>query len=138
MELYKELNRNPSRKDVFNFGLIFLGGMGLLGAVNQFYLGKPGVAQNLWIIGGAVFVLALIPPLGRLLYILWMGFGLTIGFFTAPVIMFIVYSVVIMPVGLFFKLTKRDTMRRGLDPKAGSYWEDYPGSDDPARYMRQF
>jgi hypothetical protein len=138
MSIYKEINKNPSRRELFNFGAIFLGGMGILGAVNQFYLHKPAVAETLWMVGAAVFVLALLPVIGRLLYILWMGFGLTIGFFTAPIIMFILYVVVMVPVGLVFKLTKRDTMRRGLDPKAGSYWEEYPRSDDPASYIRQF
>ena len=95
-------------------------------------------APTFWIIGGAVMLLSLVPPIGRLLYILWMGFGLTIGFFTAPLIMLILYVVVMVPVGLVFKLTKRDLMRRHLDPKAGSYWEEYPRSDDPASYIRQF
>jgi len=144
MSIFKELKKDPKRRDLLEFGLIFGGGMGLIGAFNYFALhvafitGKPDRALPLWIIGGAILVLSQIPVLGRWLYILWMGLGLVIGFFTAPVIMFIVYSVVILPVGLIFKLTKRDTMRRGLDPKAPSYWEDYPGSDDPASYVRQF
>jgi hypothetical protein len=138
MSIYKELNRNPTKKDLLSFGLIFAGGMGALGALNQFYLHRPETALVLFALGGAVFLLALIPPIGRLLYILWMGFGLTIGFFTAPVIMLIVYSIVIVPVGLWFRVTGRDTMRRRLDPEAKTYWEDYPGSDDPASYIRQY
>jgi hypothetical protein len=89
-------------------------------------------------VGGAVFLLSWIPPIGRLLYLLWMGFGLTLGFFMAPVLMFVVYAAVVVPVGLWFKLTKRDVMRRPLDPGAPSYWEDYPGSADPASYIRQY
>lgn len=138
MSIYKEINKNPSRKDLLEFGLIFAGGAGLLGLANQFYLHKPGPALGFWIAGAAVFALSLIPPIGRLLYILWMGLGLTIGFVTSPVIMFVVYVVVIVPVGLWFRLRRRDTMRRQLDPSAKSYWEDYPGSDDPASYIRQF
>jgi hypothetical protein len=138
MSLYKEIKRNPTRRDLLEFGLIFAGGMGAIGLVNQFYRHAPNAALGFWIAGAAVFLLSLIPPIGRLLYILWMGFGLTIGFVTSPVIMFVVYAIVIVPVGLWFKLTHRDTMRRQLDPKATSYWEDYPGSDDPASYIRQF
>jgi hypothetical protein len=138
MTIYKELNRNPTRRDLLSFGLIFAGGMGALGALNQLYFHRPGPALVLFVLGGAVFVLSLIPPVGRLLYILWMGLGLTIGFFTAPVIMFVVYALVIVPVGLWFKVTRRDLMRRRLDPAAKSYWEDYPGSDDPASYIRQY
>jgi Saxitoxin biosynthesis operon protein SxtJ len=138
MSIYKEINRRPSRRDLFNFGAIFAAGMGMAGLVNHFYLHKEEVAQTLWIIGAAVFVLALVPGIGRLLYILWMGLGLTIGFFTAPVIMFVVYLLVVVPLALVFKVIKRDTMRRDLDPEARSYWEDHPGSEDPASYVRQF
>lgn len=138
MSIFKEINKNPTKRELFSFGAIFLGGMALAGAYQRFYRGHAEVAQTLWIIGAAVFVLALVPGLGRLLYILWMGLGLCMGFVMAPVIMFVLYAVVMVPVGLFFKLTRRDSMRRSLDPKAGSYWEEYPRSDDPASYIRQF
>ncbi len=138
MSIYKELNKNPSRRDLVSFGLIFLGGMGVAGAWLHFHSQRPDVALGLWSAGGAVFLLSLIPPVGRVLYILWMGLGLTLGFVMSPIIMAVVYLVVIVPVGLVFKLMRRDTMRRQLDPKASSYWEDYPGSDDPTSYIRQF
>jgi len=138
MSIYKELKRNPSRRDLLEFGLIFLVGMGGIAALNQFYWAKPGAAMGFGIAGAAVFALSLVPPIGRLLYIAWMALGLTIGLVTSPIIMFVVYAVVIVPVGLVFKVTGRDTMRRNIDPNAKSYWEDYPASDDPASYVRQF
>jgi hypothetical protein len=138
MSIYQELNKNPTRRDLLSFGLIFAGGMGAIGALNFFYLHHPDRALVFAAIGGGVFLLSLIPPIGRLLYILWMGFGLTLGFFTAPIIMFVVYSIVIVPVGLWFKITKRDLMRRQLDPSAKTYWEEYPGSTDPVSYIRQY
>jgi hypothetical protein len=139
MSIYKELNTHPTRRDLLSFGLIFAGAMGLFGAYT--YLGSHhdlAAATRLWIFGGAVLVLAQLPVIGRWLYILWMAFGLTLGFFTAPLMMFVIYALVMVPVALVFKLTKRDLMRRSLDPKAGSYWEPYPRSDDPASYYRQF
>jgi hypothetical protein len=138
MSIFAELNRNPTRKDLLSFGLIVAAGLGAFGAYSFFRAHRPETALVLWAVGGAVFLLSLIPPIGRVLYILWMGLGLVIGFFTAPVIMFVLYALVIVPVGLWFKVTRRDTMRRQLDRGAKSYWEDYPGSDDPASYIRQF
>jgi hypothetical protein len=137
MSLYAELNTNPSRRDLLSFGLIVAAGMGVFGAYFQLH-GRPERALVFFAVGGAVFLLSFVRPVGRLLYILWMGFGLTLGFFTAPVIMFLVYALVVVPVGLWFKVTKRDALRRRLDPAAKSYWEDYPGSDDPKSYIRQF
>lgn len=144
MSIYKEIKRNPTKRDLLEFGLIFGVGMGIIGALNHFavhflfFTGKPAAALPFWIAGAAILVLSQIPPLGRLLYILWMGLGLTIGFVTAPIIMFVVYTLVIVPVGVVFKMTGRDTMRRQLDPNAKSYWEEYPKTDDPASYVRQF
>jgi hypothetical protein len=138
MSIYAEINKNPSRSELFKFGLIFLAGMGVFGAIYQFKFHNPDVAQKLWIAGAAVLVLSMVPVVGRLLYIFWMGLGLTIGFFTSPIIMGILYVIVIVPVALIFKIRHRDLMRRQLDPKAKTYWEDYPGSDDPGSYIRQF
>ena len=137
MSIYAELNKNPTRKDLLSFGLIVLAGLSAFGAWFHTH-GRPERALYFFAAGGAVFLLSFIPPVGRLLYILWMGLGLTLGFFTAPVIMFVVYTVVIVPVGLWFKVTRRDVLRRSLDPSAKSYWEDYPGDSDPASYIRQF
>ena len=137
MSIYKELNRNPTRRDLVTFGLIVAVGLGAIGAYMQLH-GRPEKALGLFAVGGAVFLLSLIPPVGRVLYILWMGLGLTLGFFTAPIVMGVVYVLVVVPVGVWFKLSGRDVMRRQIDPKATSYWEDYPGSHDPASYLRQF
>lgn len=137
MRLYAELNTRPSRRDLLSFGLIFAAGMGAFGGWSFFH-GHPERAQIFLAAGAAVFLLSLIPPVGRVLYILWMGLGLTIGFFTVPVIMFALYAVAIVPLGLWFRLRRRDVMRRQLDPAAESYWEDYPSAADPASYVRQF
>jgi len=138
MSIYREIKRDPTRRDLREFGVVFLAGTALLGAVNHLYLDRPSAALGLWIAGGAVFLLSLIPGVGRLLYIAWMGLGLTLGVVTSPVIMFVVYLIAIAPLGLVFKLIRRDTMRRELDPKATSYWEDYPRAEAPARYLRQY
>ena len=138
MNIYKELKTNPTRRDLLEFGAIFAVAMALFGVYEQFRVGNAELAMRVWIIGAVVFVLAQLPVLGRLLYILWMGFGLTLGFFTVPVIMFVLYAVTVVPLGLWFRLRRRDTMRRTIDRGASSYWEDYPGTDDPTSYVRQF
>lgn len=144
MSIYKELKRDPSRRDLLEFGLVLGGVLALIGALSHFevhflfFTGKQAAAVPLWIAAAAILVLSQVPPIGRLLYILWMGFGLTLGFFTAPVIMFVVYLIAIVPLGIVFKLMRRDTMKRELDPNAKSYWEEYPKTDDPTSYVKQF
>lgn len=138
-EVVSELNTRPSASDLRQFGLIFLAGTAAIGLVFwQVYDHDLDRAKYFFIAGGAVMLLSLVPPIGRYLYIVWMAFGLTMGLVTSPVIMFLLFVLLIVPVGLIFKVTGRDLMRRKLDDKAESYWEDYPKADDPSRYVKQF
>lgn len=138
-EVVSELNTRPSASDLRQFGLIFLAGTAVIGLVFwQVYDHHLDRAKYFFIAGGAVMLLSLVPPIGRYLYIVWMAFGLTLGLVTSPIIMFLLFVLLIVPVGLIFKVTGRDLMRRTLDDKAESYWEDYPKTDDPSRYVKQF
>lgn len=138
IKIYDEINKNPSAKELVKFGATFLIGMGVIGLVYQFYFHKEPIAHGLWIAGGVVFLLSLIPPIGRLLYIFWMGLGITMGLITSPIILVVVFLLLITPVGLFFKLIGRDPMKRKLEPSAASYWEEYKENEDPATYVKQY
>ena len=75
-----------------------------------------------WIVGGILGVWGLLAPNSlRPVYIGWMKFGLLLSRITTPLILGIVFFLVITPVAVFMKLTKRDALRRELDPDAGSY-----------------
>ena len=137
-KIYAEINKNPSAKELVKFGATFLGGMAVIGLLYYFVLHNQPLAKGLWIVGGVVFVLSFIPPVARILYILWMGLGLTMGLVTQPLILVIVFLVLITPVGLVFKLIQRDTMKRKLDKGAETYWEEYKETEDPATYVKQF
>jgi hypothetical protein len=137
MSIYAELNRNPTRKDLLSFGLIVLAGLSAFGAHAYLHHERERALAFL-AAGAAVFLLSLIPPIGRRLYVLWVGFGLTLGFFTVPVVMFVLYALAVVPLGLWFRLRRRDMMRRTIDRGATTYWEDYPKADDPTRYVRQY
>jgi hypothetical protein len=138
MKIYDEIDLQPSRRELLKFGAIVMGGFAVLGAAFHFAFDNFGVARVLWIIGPTVFALSLLRPVGRVLYILWMGLGVTIGLVTSPVMLVITYILLVVPVGFVFKLAGRDSMRRRPDPNASSYWEDYPSTPDPKRYVRQF
>ena len=138
IKIYDEINKNPSAKELIKFGATFLGGMAAIGALQYFVFHNEPLARGLWIAGGAVFVLSFIRPIARLLYILWMGIGITMGLVTQPIILVVVFLLLITPVGLIFKLIQRDTMKRRLDKSATSYWEEYKETDDPATYVKQF
>ena len=138
LKIYAEINKHPSAKELLTFGAAFLVGMAALGALQLFVFHNEPLARGLWIAGGAVFLLSFIRPVARILYILWMGLGLTMGLVTQPLILGLVFLVLITPVGLVFKLIQRDTMKRKIDKSASSYWEEYKETDDPATYVKQF
>ena len=137
-KIYAEINKNPSAKELIKFGATFLVGMALIGALQFFGFHHEPLARGLWIAGGVVFLLSFIKPVARILYILWMALGITMGLVTQPLILVIVFLLLITPVGLVFKLIQRDTMKRKLDKGATSYWEEYKETDDPATYVKQF
>ncbi len=137
-KIYAEINKNLSAKELIKFGATFLGGMAVIGLLYYFVFHNEPLAKGLWIAGGVVFVLSFIPPVARILYILWMGLGITMGLVTSPIILALVFLVLITPVGLVFKLIQRDTMKRKMDRGAASYWEEYKETDDPATYVKQF
>jgi hypothetical protein len=137
-KIYDEINKNPSAKELIKFGATFLGGMAVIGLLYYFVLDNQPLAKGLWIAGGVVFVLSFVPPVARILYILWMGLGITMGLVTSPIILALVFLVLITPVGLVFKLIQRDTMKRKLDKGASTYWEEYKETEDPATYVKQF
>ena len=138
IKIYDEINKNPSPKELIKFGATFLGGMAVIGLLYYFGFHKEALAKGLWISGGVVFLLSFIRPLARLLYIFWMGLGITMGLVTSPIILAVVFLVLITPVGLIFKLIRRDSMKRTMDASAASYWEEYQETDDPATYVKQF
>ena len=138
IKIYDEIDKNPSTRKLVEFGAIFLAGTGVIGLVYQFYLHKEPIAHGLWIAGAVVFLLSLIRPIGRILYILWMGLGITMGLITSPIILVVVFLFLITPVGLIFRIIGRDAMKRKLDPGATTYWEEYKESEDPATYVKQF
>jgi hypothetical protein len=107
MQAFEEISRDPSGRDLLQFALTVAAGAVLLGALAQFGWGKPHSARVIWSLGAAVAAGGLLPGLGRLLYIGWMGLGVSVGLVTAPLILFLLYLVVITPVALVFRLIGR-------------------------------
>jgi hypothetical protein len=115
------------RKGYREFGLT-TGGIvvGLFGLLIPFLLGRefPGAFPLWpWILFAALAVMALAVPMALApVYKYWMMFGLFIGtYIMTPLIMFIVFYGLFMPMGLIMKLFGKDGMARKLDKQAESY-----------------
>lgn len=93
----------------------------------------------MWISIVLIVLGTVLPALLRPIYIAWMAFALTMGFFMTRVILTIFYFLVLTPVGLFFRLIGRDALNRNIDREASTYWieKEYPIADR-SRYENFF
>jgi Na+/proline symporter len=133
-----EINKNPSRRELTVFGLLFFVFTGVVGAGLYFRSGNHEAGRAVWIAGALLTALYfLIPAVRRPFYLGWLYVTFPIGFVLSHIILGAVYYLVFTPIGLLMRLTGHDPMQRKLDPAAESYWVEHDPHDDPKRYFRQ-
>jgi hypothetical protein len=135
---FGEIDRDPSRRELFKLGLTLLLGATAIGLVYAVGLHRVGAARAIWAAGVLAFAASFVRPLARPLYIGWMALGIALGSVVSPVVLLGLWSIVFVPAALAFRLVGRDFMKRKLDGGAASYWEPYSESDDPETYFQQF
>lgn len=135
-----EINKDPSKKELAWFGLMFLAFFGLIGAIVWWRFEAQNVAYGLW--GAAGVIVALyyaVPALRKPIYLGWLYAAYPIGWVISHVVMGIIYYLVITPIALVFKIMGRDALQRGIDKGAKTYWVEHrTGAGDPGRYFKQF
>lgn len=133
-----EVNWNPNRKELRNFGLVMLVCLILVGALLAwkfeskplfFYCGGAGVAVAL--------ISIFLPSLGRVLYKIWVGIGFCMGYVVFPFFMGVIYFLILTPIALALRLTGRDPLQR-KKPTSSSYWTKITHRTDKRSYERQF
>jgi hypothetical protein len=62
------------------------------------------------------------PKMLVFLNILWFKFGMLLGRFIAPIVMFVIYSVAVVPTGLLMRLFNKDLLNKKIDKKVKTYW----------------
>jgi saxitoxin biosynthesis operon SxtJ-like protein len=133
-----KINKNPSPKELRQFGWTLVIGFALLGGA-FFWKAKWHAAYGLWGIGVTLGILAiLLPPVAKPLYKLWMGWAWIMGTVVSRVILALLFFGVLTPVALFFRVLKRDALRLKRDPAAGTYWHDHPKIPNRSYYQRLF
>ena len=121
-----------------SFGLTFAGFFSLVGGLS-WWRGGEGWP---WLLGAAALfaLLALAAP--RVLAPAnkaWLKLGLLLFRVVNPVVMFLLYTTTIVPMGLLMRLTRRDPLRLRFDPSAESYWiPREPPGPPPESMSNQF
>jgi hypothetical protein len=131
-----QLNWNPERRQLKQFGLFSLV---LLPFVTWLW-GASGTAIGVSAAIGAVLAaIGFVAP--QALKPVFLGLSLIlmpIGIVLGEVLLFLVYLTVIVPIGLIFKLMRRDRLQLKLDRDCPSYWQDKHLPTSPARYYQQY
>jgi len=134
-----EINRNPSRRQLNQFGLLWLLFLSGLGALSYFKSGNEKAAFIFWGLAIAVPVVGWIFPAFMRLVFLGLSYAaFPIGFVVSHVILAVVYYLVLTPVGLMMRVVGYDPLKRRIERKAETYWDRRPDAPDVSRYFRQF
>lgn len=134
------VNRNPSAKDLRQFGVVMLIGLGVIGGLVWWRLGGSGVGRGLalalWIIGGLCFLVEFAAPasVGRPLYVGWMSVAAAIGKVMVPLFLSVLYFTFLAPFAL---IRLGDPLRKRLRPAGESYWEPHTNHEPTVHRMHR-
>ena len=133
-----EINWNPSRKELRQFGflcLLFFGGIGLWRWYHAgLTLGVELLAAAA-IIGGVLGAVA--PQLLKWIFVGWIIAVFPIGWTVSHLLLGFIYFFILTPIGFLLKAMGHDPMNRSFDRSAGTYWSTHEQAP-VARYFRQF
>jgi len=132
------VNRHPSRRQLNQFGFIWLGFMALFGVVAWFKFSAPSVAVVLWVSAVLIPVVGWVVPAFMRLVFVGMSFAAwPIGFVVSHVVLAMVYYLVVTPIGLVMRMVGYDPMTRGSSGSE-TRWVPRSGNRQAESYFRQF
>lgn len=129
-----EFNWHPSDRQLKQFGVISLVALPLLG---WSWGGRLPfvVSTSLGIFLGASGFL--FPALLRPFFVGIMALVTPIGIVVGELALLLIYFGVFLPLAVVFKVVKRDSLDRTLDPACESYWQKRKSTSSVSRYFRQ-
>jgi hypothetical protein len=143
-----EINFNPDTKTLRQFGVIAFVGFGVLAAlafyerlIFSFGLGEARlpVVTAFVAVGSIALLFSLVwPRANRILYVGLTLLAFPIGFVLSYLIMGILFFLIIGPIAVVFRLFGRDSMHRGYDPSAPTYWSVARPPRDKESYFHQY
>lgn len=125
-----------STKSLRKFGLV-VGGVFLL-VFLWFYFQVSDLYYSyifLFIATPLIILGLLIPNSLKYIYKVWMGIAFAIGWVVSRIILFVLFYLVIMPIGLVARLFGKDFLNIKLNKKEESYWH-YTKDDKQDNYLR--
>ena len=131
------MNESPLPSN-YSFGMLFVAVFALVGS----YVWWRGGSLHPWWFGLSASTLlvtlvapGLLAPLNRA----WMRLASILNTIVSPIVLGIMFFGVFAPIGIVMRLAGRDAMRRRLDLRARTYWQERdPPGPDPSGLPNQF
>ncbi len=134
-----DINWHPTNRQLRQFGSAFLVASLVLGAVLWSKTGMNVISSVLWVTGPMVaFVGWFTPPVLKPLFIALTLIAYPIGMVVGTLTLAFAYYLIVTPIGLIFRVFGRDSLHRGLEPEANTYWASRQTKRSAASYFRQF
>ncbi len=135
-----KINWHPTHKELRDFGKVALIATVL---ISLLLWGIKGVGFKWTLpisaVGLIIFVASRTSEkLTRIIYLGLTMLTLPIGFVVSFILLAAFYYLVITPIGLVFRLIRRDPLRRKFDNATDSYWLPRPPTRSLNRYFQQF
>jgi hypothetical protein len=133
-----EINWNPSRRELRQFGFLCLV---FFGAFAAWYWSSDGFTLTVKILTAAALlggVLgAVAPQFLKYVFVGWIVAVFPIGWTVSHLLLGFIYYFLITPIGLLLRALGNDPMNRAFDGNAKSYWSTHEQAP-VGRYFRQF
>ena len=134
-----DLNLNPTQKELKQFSLIQLLFCILVSGWFYFKYGNIFSATIISVISFLVFLAARIYPSAiRALFVVLTIIAFPIGWVVSHVILFLVFYLLVTPVGLIMKLVGYDPLHRKIDKNTTSYWINRSENKSSESYFKQY
>jgi len=134
-----EINWNPSRKELRQFGflcLVFFGGLAVwYGYDDDGLTLTVKILSAAALIGGVLGAVA--PQFLKYIFVGWIVAVFPIGWTVSHLLLGFIYFFLLTPIGMLLRVLGNDPMNRSFDRDAKSYWTTHEQAP-VARYFRQF
>jgi len=139
--MWNDIPWNPTRRTLRQFAVLWLLFFGLLTLYQvTMHDGRDFTpALVLGVLGVLLGPLGIVrPEFFRPLFVGSMVAAFPFNYVTSRLILGLIFYGMFMPLGLLFRLARRDSLGRRFCPEQGSYWTAKPVAENPRSYLRQF
>jgi hypothetical protein len=131
-----DVNWNPTPRQLRQFGVI----AGMVLPLVAWRCGAAPISVGLGALAGvAIAVLGWFAPRAlKLPFLSLTILAIPIGLIIGELALALIYFGVFFPIGMVFRLMRRDRLKLTLNRQAATYWEKKPRPSGAASYYRQF